>query len=125
MKYASPYTSTAWSYLKESGQSSRCSGYAVGWTTEKSCFDFTQGQEILLISNNVQTSSRTHPASFSVGKGEKLAIHLCLEPTLRMTEAIHMFPTHTFMASTGTTLATRYGLDGPRIESADPDGPVV
>jgi hypothetical protein len=63
----------------------------VTWSDDLG-FKYWLGQEIFLLSKNIQTSSGAHPASYSKGKDMRMITYLYLVLGLRMGGAIPPLP---------------------------------
>jgi hypothetical protein len=92
-------------------QSVQC--LATGWTTGRSRFDPRQRWKAFSCNLCVQTSSRAHPDSCTMGtgvlspgvkrgRGVTLITHLHLVPRLRMSRSYTSCPPSAFVACTGT-----------------------
>jgi len=68
----------------------------VTWPDDRG-FKYWQGQQIFPLSKNIQSSSGTHPASYSMGEDMRMITYLHLVLRLRMGGAIPPFPLHVFM----------------------------
>jgi hypothetical protein len=55
----------------------------VTWSDDPG-FKYWQGQQIFLLSKNIQTSSGAHPASYSMGEDMRMITYLHLVLRLRM-----------------------------------------